>query len=186
MRGARLSFLKRRAERDQADIDYATELANRRLVIATTLDLAEDDIYGLEMLRPREPRRSLVDRLCEASRDLGHAYELLQQFYAWSDMAWCAEKRDALSKWISLAPRSGIPEMKRGARTLQRHREGIPNGYRYDKTNATAEGLNNSIKVMKRISYGFSSFARMRRRCLLAPGFYRICARNLKLKEVEE
>lgn len=186
MKGARLSFLKRRSELEQADIDYATKLANRRLAIASALDLTEDDIYGLEMLRPREPRCTLVDRLCEASWDLHHAYELLQLFYEWSDMAWCAEKRDSLSKWISLALRSGIPEMKRAARTLQRLREGILNGYRYDKTNATAEGLNNSIKAMKRMSYGFSSFARMRRRCLLALGFYRICARNLKLKEVEE
>lgn len=69
---------------------------------------------------------------------------------------------------------------------LQRLREGILNRCRYNKTNAAAEDINNSIKVMKHMSYGFSSsFARMKRCCLFAFSFYRICVRNLKLKEVE-
>ena len=36
--------------------------------------------------------------------------------------------------------------MKRAAKTLKSNREGVLNGYRHNKTNATAEGLNNSIK----------------------------------------
>ena len=48
----------------------------------------------------------------------------------------------------------------------------------------TAEGINNTIKVVKRVSYGFKDFRRMRRRCLLACGFYKIVKRETRLGDV--
>ncbi|MBS6975987.1 MAG: transposase [Eggerthellaceae bacterium] len=41
------------------------------------------------------------------------------------------------------------------AKTLKRNREGVLNGYKLNKTNATAGGgLNSPIKAMKRMSHG--------------------------------
>ena len=73
----------------------------------------------------------------------------------------------------------------RAAKTLKRNREGVLNGYKFNKTNATAEGLNNSIKVMKRTSYGFRTFERIHRRCLLALGYMHIIKRGMKLNGVK-
>lgn len=116
----------------------------------------------------------------EADPDLECAYELMRLFRDWSDMPWCADKRGSLARWISLAQRSGVFEMDRAAKTLKRNREGMLNGYKFNKTNAT-EGLDNSIKVMKRMSYGFKTFKRMRRRCLLSLGYMRVIKRGMRL-----
>ncbi|WP_253904886.1 transposase, partial [Adlercreutzia sp. ZJ473] len=57
----------------------------------------------------------------------------------WSDVGWRAEKRDSLSKWTSLAIRSGIPETRRAAKGVKRNREGVLNGCKCALTNAAAE-----------------------------------------------
>ncbi len=46
-------------------------------------------------------------------------------------------------------------------------------------------GLNNSIKVMKRMSYGLETFERMRRRCLLSLGYMGIIKRGVKINGVK-
>lgn len=92
-----------------------------------------------------------VERLLEADPDLRASYEPMHLFRKWSDMPWCTDKRDLLASWISLAQRSGVFEMERAAKALKRNREGVLNGYRYNKTNVTAEGLDSSIKVMKQL-----------------------------------
>ncbi|WP_165062718.1 transposase [Adlercreutzia sp. ZJ154] len=130
-------------------------------------------------------RTTKVERLLEADPDLKCAYKLMHLFRDWLDMTWCAKKRDSLISWMSLAIKSGIPEMKRAAKSIKRNREGVLAGYKFNKTNATAEGLNNSIKVMKRMSYGFKSFERMRRRCLLSLGYMRIIKRGIKINGVK-
>ena len=53
--------------------------------------------------------------MLEADPDL-NAHELMHLFRGWSDMPWCADKRDSLANWISLAQRIGVFEMKRQPR----------------------------------------------------------------------
>ena len=84
-----------------------------------------------------------------------------------------------------MADGSGIPEFGSAARTFRKHREGILNGYRYNKTNATAEGLNNTIKLLKKNAYGYRTFARMRRRCLFTLGYYRLVKLQAHLRDVD-
>ncbi|WP_172137170.1 hypothetical protein [Adlercreutzia sp. ZJ473] len=46
-------------------------------------------------------------------------------------------------------------------------------------------GLNNSIKVTRRMSCGLETFERMRRRCLLSLGCMRIVERGVKVNGVK-
>ncbi|WP_255464119.1 MULTISPECIES: ISL3 family transposase [unclassified Adlercreutzia] len=185
MRKAWKLFLTRPEELERIDFEYAEKLADNRAALMSTLDLTEEEIAELSFMKPREARVAKVERLLEADPDLKCAYKLMHLFRNWSDMTWCAEKRDSLSNWISLAIRSGIPEMRRAAKSIKRNREGVLNGYKFNKTNATAEGLNNSIKVLKRTSYGFKTFERMRRRCLLSLGYMKIIKRGIKINGVK-
>ena len=70
-------------------------------------------------LKPREARIARVERLLEVDPDLKCAYELMHLFREWSEMPWCADKHDSLSRWISLGQRSGVREMKQAAWTLK-------------------------------------------------------------------
>ena len=181
---ARYWFRMRRSELERVDAEYAIGLAERRERLRGQLiDMDPRDLDEL-MPRPMAPKCGRVDALLEWDRELKAAYQLLQWFYLWSDMKWCADKRDGLEKWCKLAMQSGIPELKTVARTFREHREGILNGYKHDRTNALAEGLNNTIKLLKKTSYGMPTFARMRRRCLFTLG-YRLTRDRVHLPQVE-
>lgn len=70
------------------------------------------------------------------------------------------------------------------ARTVNRNKEGIPDSYRYGKTNAVAEGINNSIKVTKRRGYGIRRFPAFRRRVLMALGLGHAEVPRLTIRDV--
>ena len=59
------------------------------------------------------------------------------------------------------------------AKTLKRNREGVLNGYKLNKTNATADEPR------------IKTFKRMRRRCLLSLGYMRIIKRGIRLNGVK-
>ncbi|WP_172137167.1 transposase, partial [Adlercreutzia sp. ZJ473] len=126
-------------EFERIDFEYAEQLAASRATLMSTLDLTDEKIAELSLLKPREARAAKVERLLEADLDLKCAYELVRLLRDWSEMKWCADKRDSLAKWTSLAARSGIPETRRAAKSIKRNREGVPNGHKRALTNATAE-----------------------------------------------
>lgn len=51
--------------------------------------------------------------------------------------------------------------------TLLSYQYGIRNALTYSYSNGPIEGINNSIKVLKRVAYGYRSFVRMRNRILI-------------------
>ena len=185
MRRAWKLFLLKEEELEQIDFEYAEKLAIQRATLLSTFDLTEEELADMAHLKPREARAEKVKRLLEADPDLKASWHLMRLFRDWSDMPWCAEKREGLAKRISLAQKSGVPDMKRAAKTLKRNREGILNGYKHNKTNATAKGLNNFIKAMKRTSYGFKTFSRMRRRCFFSLSYMKVIKRGMKINGVE-
>ena len=71
-------------------------------------------------------------------------------------------------KWIEDAERSEIPAFIKCAKTYRNWYKNILNAYKYSYTNASTEGYNNKIKVLKRVSYGIRNFERFRNRILLA------------------
>ena len=61
----------------------------------------------------------------------------------------------AIGEWCSVARQDGHPALLRFARTLERYRYGIINHCRHPIHTSKLEGVNNKIKVIKRIAYGF-------------------------------
>jgi len=64
-----------------------------------------------------------------------------------------AEK--SLDNWCQLAYESDIKPVIKFAERLQRHKEGILNHCRYSIHTGKIEGVNNTLKVIKRKAYGF-------------------------------
>jgi transposase len=61
----------------------------------------------------------------------------------------------ALERWCALARTLGIKVLDKFAQMLEAHREGILNHCRYPIHTSKLEGVNNKIKVIKRVAYGF-------------------------------
>jgi len=61
----------------------------------------------------------------------------------------------ALAECCSVARQDGHPALERFARTLERYRYGIVNHCKHRIHTSKLEGVNNKIKVIKRIAYGF-------------------------------
>lgn len=74
---------------------------------------------------------------------------------------------EQITKWINKCIQKNIPEFVEAAGTISRWKEYILNSFideRYG--NGYTEGINNKIKVIKRIGFGYKSFELFRGRIL--------------------
>ncbi len=60
-----------------------------------------------------------------------------------------------LNAWIKKAKATEIKPLERFTKTLNQYRYGLINHCRYPIDSGKLEGMNNKIKVVKRIAYGF-------------------------------
>ncbi len=100
-----------------------------------------------------EPKR--LREALKLNESLAAAYYLseeLRELWKQPDKAGAAAQMDY---WILMAEWSGIRILKRFAKTLAAHRQGILAWYDYPISTGPLEGTNNKIKTMKRQAYGF-------------------------------
>ena len=96
-----------------------------------------------------------LNRLKSGNRKIHRAWILkdeFEHFWSYSSQAWA---ESFLKGWITSALKSRIDSMKRFALTLRRHQANILNFIERNLTNAVAEGLNRSIKIVKGRASGF-------------------------------
>jgi hypothetical protein len=100
-----------------------------------------------------EPER--LKRALEVNEPLMKAYYLKEELHS----LWEQENKLAammlLAGWVSMTQASEVGMLKRFAKTLMRHREGIVSYYDHKITSARIEGTNAKIRVMQRKGYGF-------------------------------
>ena len=102
----------------------------------------------------REEKERLQAAL-KLNKPLAIAYymkEELRQF--WSQANWWKANM-YLTSWINRAIASGVRMLKKFAKTLETHRQGLLAYYRFSISTGPLEGTNNKIKTMKRQAYGF-------------------------------
>lgn len=133
----------RNEEYRKADAEGKAVLKGSRYLLLKNLEnLKEREVIGLE-------------RVLEVNKILSTAYilkEYLKEIYRHRDR----EQADMfLRKWCSLAWESENPDLKRFARKLERHSEQILNHCNYPIHTGRLEGMNNTLKVIKRDAYGF-------------------------------
>lgn len=107
-----------------------------------------------ESITQQHERRQL-DNLLEANRELALVYVMKDQL----NQLWTHTDRIAARawwyQWYRMAIDSGIKPLVRFARNLSVHVEGLIGYTRYRLTTGILEGMNNKIKVIKRVAYGF-------------------------------
>lgn len=121
----------------------------------------------------RKPRRKLEDedktlisQVFFASPKLEKAYNLKESFYRVFCTDDRTDARDLLEDWCLMSGNSGLKRFQTCGKTMAEWSISILNAVEFGYTNGRIEGMNNKIKVLKRISYGVHNFTRFRNRIL--------------------
>ena len=131
---------------------HATHDADEKALLKGTKWILLKNSANLDESK-NEPER--LKRALEVNEPLMKAYYLKEELHN----LWEQENKLAamilLASWVSMAQASGVGMLKRFAKTLMRHRDGILSYYDHKITSARIEGTNAKIRVMQRKGYGF-------------------------------
>jgi len=108
-----------------------------------------------------------VNRMLLVDRDLREAYLLKEVFYRFMASADPQEAKRRLQEFRLHAAVADIPEFQPCLTMLQNWQPYILNAFACPYSNGFTEGCNNTIKVLKRIAYGYRNFHNFRRRILI-------------------
>jgi transposase len=108
--------------------------------------------------------RADLEELCQASSKLATLHTLVQSF------GQIVRQREGhrLEDWKQQVAESGLAEVQRFAKGLERDKEAVLAGLTVVHSNAQAEGFVNKLKLIKRQGYGRASFPLLRQRVLHA------------------
>ena len=110
----------------------------------------------------------ILDDMLKISNDLMEGYYLKEEFL---DIIHHHNQMDVekqITKWISKCIEKNIPKFVESAGTISRWKEYILNSFIDERySNGYTEGINNKIKVIKRIALGFRSFHRFKARIMI-------------------
>lgn len=100
-------------------------------------------------------QKKQLKSLLDLNENINIAYILkdeLKRLWNYKSAGWANR---CLNSWINTAMASEIKPIMNFAQTLNRYRYGLINHCHYPINTAKLEGMNNKIKVIKRIAYGF-------------------------------
>lgn len=111
-----------------------------------------------------------LEYMLNQSTDLYNAWQLKEIFYEFKDSDNYDDARDRLKEFILAAENLHIPEFTECIKAMHNWSKSILNTFKYKFTNAFTEGMNNNIKVLKRIAYGYRNFDSFRNRIMCIYG----------------
>jgi transposase len=111
----------------------------------------------------------LLEKLRETNKEIHTAMLLVEYFHKALDKAAVTSFRKALRAWYLVVRESKLKPFLKLSKLIRKYRTEIETYIESGLTTAVAEGLNNKIKVLKRMAYGYTnkkSFLRkIRQRC---------------------
>jgi len=110
--------------------------------------------HMVEMLRI-----DLLDQILNISNDLKRGYQLKELFLDIVNHSTYETAKVDLLAWIDLCKESKIEEFIEASKTIENWLPYIVNSFIDERfTNGFTEGLNNKIKVIKRVGFGYKNF----------------------------
>lgn len=110
--------------------------------------------------------KSVLNQMLTASHELEQAHILKERFYGIFKAKTQFEAKNELQNWFFLAEQFNLPEFKHCITTFTKWSDEITKIVEHKVSNSYTEGVNNKIKVLKRISFGVRNFNRLRNRIL--------------------
>lgn len=100
------------------------------------------------------------------SHRLAKAHFLKEKFLYFVDSSSFEEAKQRLTEWYMHVASCDLPEFNRCMETIVAWQDEVLNSFKVRYTNGYTEGVNNKIKVLKRVAYGVKNFVRFRQRIL--------------------
>ena len=129
----------------------------------------EKDIYkGTRWLLLRRPeklkadQKEMLDNLLDINKSLYTAYLLRNTFRQIFHGPTARSRLIRLTNWIKLAKQAKIPEITEFVKKIERWEPYVRNSLRLNNSNSFSEGLNNKIRVIQRMAYGYKDFDYLR------------------------
>ena len=114
--------------------------------------------------------KTVLMRMLDHNGELYSAWTFKEWFVDIKTLSDYDKAKTELHNWIVCAENENIPEFKKCLTAFKNWFGYILNSFKYKVSNGFTEGMNNNIKVLKRIAYGFKNFENFRNRILLCFG----------------
>ena len=125
-------------------------------------------LYNMDNLDERQNER--IDQAQRAAMKTARAWgikELLRNFWTYVSPHWA---RKFFDRWYAWAIRSRLNPIKKVAKMLKKHIDGLLAYFRHPITNASSEAFNSRVQAIKSAARGFRSFDNYRIRILFYCG----------------
>lgn len=117
-----------------------------------------------------EERQEHFQEVLQVNLKTSRAWLLKENFCGFWDQEGRWQGEGYFKKWYSHAIRTRLEPIKKVARTLKRHLEGLLNYFEHRITNAASESINSRIQALKANARGFRAFDNYRTRILFFLG----------------
>ena len=139
----RFEFRKAKDTNDKVSRDML-EPHRRFILVSREKDLSKSE-------------QKLVDKLRKVNEPIHTAMLLVEYFHKALDKKTIKSFRETLTTWYRVVRESKLEPFLKFAKTIRRYRRNIEAYIGSRLTTATAEGLNNKIKVLRRMGYGYTN-----------------------------
>lgn len=143
-------------------LEYRLLKRHWQLLLKPREDLS-DRYYRYRLLDQLITHRELVERILSIDE------ELQTNWLAYQNLLMSFRKRDEkrFFHWLDEYRKHLHPHLNTVIETFHKLSPAIRNSFRTNLTNGIVEGMNNKIKLIKRVSYGYRSFLNFRTRIML-------------------
>ncbi|WP_017756557.1 ISL3 family transposase [Calidifontibacillus oryziterrae] len=148
-----LDEVRREVQRDLSKTDRIRMKRSKKLLWKSPYKLSEDDKKKVRELLAVHPR-------------LEAAYELKNEIDKWFKESDETTAKEGLEVCLKAMEASSIESFREVSKTFRRWKTEILQSFVYPFSNGYIEGVNNTIKVLKRNSYGIKDFNRLRNKIL--------------------
>jgi transposase len=115
--------------------------------------------------------QKLLDKLRRVNQSIHTAMLLVEYFHKALDKTTVTSFKQTLLTWYTVVRESKLEPFIKLAKTIRKYRKNIEAYIKSRLTTAAAEGLNNKIKVLKRMGYGYSNPTSFCRKILQRCGY---------------
>lgn len=153
----REEFKKAREENNKFNQDML-EPHRRFILMARQKDLTKTE-------------KKMLDKLRDTNKEIHTGMLLVEYFHRALDKPTVLSFKKALTAWYLVVRESKLEPFLKLARTIRRYRRQIEAYILSGLTTAVAEGLNNKIKTLKKMAYGYTNKQSFLRKILQRCGF---------------